>query len=81
MISLTTSETLIPLPSPPLEFGAYTAANISFPRDETEAAGVELDELDPDAFVVAFNKLDVAFEESKELRSDASEDVELMISP
>jgi hypothetical protein len=51
--------------------------------DETDAAVVELDELELefDAFVVAFSRSDVVAEESKELRSDASEDVELMISP
>jgi hypothetical protein len=60
-----------------LEFGAYTASRISFPIDETEAAVVELDELELefDAFVVEFSKSD------KELRSEASEVVELMISP
>jgi hypothetical protein len=49
--------------------------------DETEAPVVELDELEFDEFVVEFSKSASVVGESKELRSEASEDVEPMISP
>jgi hypothetical protein len=51
--------------------------------DETEAAVAELDEpeFEFDALVVEFSRSAKVDEESKELRSDVSEVVELMISP
>jgi hypothetical protein len=58
-------------------------SRISFPIVESRfvVSVAELDVLEFDEFVVEFNTSDVEFEESKELRTEPSDEVEPMMSP